>query len=585
MSAEPNETQPSPSFAEYAAHGWKLCGIDVGKKAPTYIGWNEKPIIEDAVGGLDGAGILHVLSGTAALDLDDLESARPWLLERGVDVDALLNDPAAVQITSGRNHRAKLLYRMKRPLRTVKPKDSGLELRCATADGKSVQDVLPPSIHPITKRPYEWKYNEPLLAHWSNPPPMPAKLLALWRDLLAELPDDPMVPSHTDVPVDTVRKAISQYIQTHRKDVSDYTDWLDVGMRLHHQFGGNEIGLDIWDEWSRSDISTRSDGSPRYQGRATLKAKWKSFSSEPGKRTVGMESLISRLPATSDEFEVKGGDSRPVITLGGGELHNIAMKCEEILSPDIFVRERQLVRIGGVHELPDEHGGTVRRDETQAVVISVTAEYIRRQLSQRVRFHSFRRREKEYVQVDCPKDIALNIAGQGDWPKLRPLAAISRAPFVRSDGSICETPGYDAASRVFYQPNAKFPSVPEKPTREDADRALSVLLKPFREFPFASDAARSAFVAHVLTEIVRPAIETSPAFLYTAPKAGTGKTLLSEMPSRIAHGNAPAQHHGSRVGMNFARFCLQVFSLAIAPSDSTICQTATRCVRQLSVGS
>jgi Primase C terminal 2 (PriCT-2) len=156
-----------------------------------------------------------------------------------------------------------------------------------------------------------------------------------------------VVTSYTDVSVDTVRKAIHQYVRTRNKDVSDYADWLDVGMRLHHQLGGSEEGLDIWDEWSSTDTSKRDDGSPRYQGRATLKAKWKSFSSEPGKRTVGMESLIARLPATSDEYDIEEGDSRPVITLGGGELHNIAMKCEGILSPYIFVREHQLVRVGG----------------------------------------------------------------------------------------------------------------------------------------------------------------------------------------------------------------------------------------------
>ena len=109
-------------FEEYAAHGWRLCAIERGEKLPRYKGWNAKPIPDDAVGGLEGAGLLHALSGTCALDIDDIDKARPWLAERGVDLDALLSDPYAVRIDSGRPGRAKLLYAMRRPLRTFKPK-------------------------------------------------------------------------------------------------------------------------------------------------------------------------------------------------------------------------------------------------------------------------------------------------------------------------------------------------------------------------------------------------------------------------------------------------------------------------------
>ena len=31
-----------------------------------------------------------------------------------------------------------------------------LEFRCGTADGLTVQDVLPPSMHPDTGMPYRW---------------------------------------------------------------------------------------------------------------------------------------------------------------------------------------------------------------------------------------------------------------------------------------------------------------------------------------------------------------------------------------------------------------------------------------------
>lgn len=297
------------SFAEYSAIGWKLCGIDTGKKAPTYTNWNARPIEGDALDGLDGAGILHALSGTAALDIDDMELARPWLAERGVDVDELLNAPNAVQISSGRHNRAKLLYKLAKPLRTLKPKESGVELRCATGDGKSVQDVLPPTIHPDTKKPYQWKYGDALVGHWSQLPHMPASLLALWRSLLAEIPAElGKTPVRQDASIEQIRKAIQHYIKLNHKDVTDYDDWIDVGARLHEQTGGAEEGLDIWDDWSAGDTSKRKNGQPRYAGRDNCELHWRSF--HAGRAgNVGLDSALGQLPAEQEEFDVEEAES------------------------------------------------------------------------------------------------------------------------------------------------------------------------------------------------------------------------------------------------------------------------------------
>ena len=151
-------------IAEYEAAGWRLCAIEPGQKAPRYNGWNVAGMPADAIEALGGGvGLLHSLSGTCALDIDSLELARPWWAEHGVDIDALLAEPSSVQISSGRAGRAKLLYRLGKPLRTLKPTGSGCELRCATAGGESVQDVLPPSIHPITKKPYAWRFGDELV--------------------------------------------------------------------------------------------------------------------------------------------------------------------------------------------------------------------------------------------------------------------------------------------------------------------------------------------------------------------------------------------------------------------------------------
>ena len=281
-------------FAEYHAAGWALCAIERGKKGPEYNGWNTKPLPADALDGIDGAGLLHVLSKTCALDLDNLSAARPWLLERGVDIDALLAADDAVQITSGRPNRAKLLYRMSRPLRTLKPKGSGLELRCATAEGKSVQDVLPPTIHKDTKKPYEWTGG--ILSDWRKPPTIPTVLLSLWRSLTDEEQEAPK-PDRAD-PVAVDLNKLKRAAFKHDPD-AEYDEWLRVGMQLHDATGGAQEGLDIWCEWSRG-IKRKP-----YPGDALLKTHWLSFSSTGGKHVASGAALVSELPADAEDFPIE----------------------------------------------------------------------------------------------------------------------------------------------------------------------------------------------------------------------------------------------------------------------------------------
>lgn len=230
-------------------------------------------------------------------------------------------------------------------------------------------------------------------------------------------------------------------------------------------------------------------------------------------------------------------DARPVIQLIGGQLHEYAAEAERMLAGDIYVRGQQLVRIG---KAPDIQSNDISRDDEQAVIVPAGQEYLRRTLTQRAEFQVYRRREREWVAVDCPRDLAANIALAGDWPQLPALTGIATAPFMRPDHSLCDKPGYDRASRVFLAPNATFPAIPGKPSKDQAVQATKDLLAPFDEFPFATEEARAAFAAHLLTAAARHALDVSPAYVYTAPLAGTGKSLLSGMAARIEHGTPPA---------------------------------------------
>lgn len=175
---------------EYVLHNMALCSIAKGSKRPWLQGWNEREnAITDPVTAtklMGGMGLLHSYSGTMALDIDNEADATAWLLARGFNLDHASSAPDAVTIKSGRSGKAKLLYRLPNnivPVETLKvagPEGMALEFRCATRDGKSDQDVLPPSIHPTTGRPYEWGG----LGDWRNIPTIPAALLRIWQEEL-----------------------------------------------------------------------------------------------------------------------------------------------------------------------------------------------------------------------------------------------------------------------------------------------------------------------------------------------------------------------------------------------------------------
>jgi Domain of unknown function (DUF3854) len=143
--------------------------------------------------------------------------------------------------------------------------------------------------------------------------------------------------------------------------------------------------------------------------------------------------------------------------------------------------------------------------------------------------------------ADCPTRLSQTYLGRtGEW-KLPVLAGTVSAPIMRPDGSILTRPGYDEATRLFFVGDADWPQIPDRPTKADAQAALQVLLEPFAQFPFASDADRSVHLAAILTAIQRRLLPACPLFAYSAPVMRSGKSLLARCVAIIATGHsAPA---------------------------------------------
>ena len=174
--------------------GMALVPIPPGQKGPTRRGWNlrENCVTSDyQIAHLHGMsiGLAHAYCTPApscALDIDQYKSAKEWLNGNGIDLEALAFAQDAVVIWSGKKNSLKLLYRLPQGINALpsqklinSDRKTFLEFRCASHNGRTVQDVLPPSIHPNGTM-YQWLgMGNPLAL-----PEIPPALLTLWQGLL-----------------------------------------------------------------------------------------------------------------------------------------------------------------------------------------------------------------------------------------------------------------------------------------------------------------------------------------------------------------------------------------------------------------
>ena len=166
-----------------------LVPIPPGSKGQVYQGWNQPGgYVQDVCDvaerwdGIHGHGIGAVLapSGLCSIDVDAPDHALPALGELGIDMGVLRETTPTIQ---GNPSRYRLMFKapsgvaLGRKALVWPAKQSGekpitlFELRAG-----DIQDVLPPTIHPETGKPYVW-----LTPPNSEFPLLPEPLLELWQ--------------------------------------------------------------------------------------------------------------------------------------------------------------------------------------------------------------------------------------------------------------------------------------------------------------------------------------------------------------------------------------------------------------------
>ncbi|MBP6829226.1 MAG: hypothetical protein KA978_00500 [Deltaproteobacteria bacterium] len=130
--------------------------------------------------------------------------------------------------------------------------------------------------------------------------------------------------------------------------------------------------------------------------------------------------------------------------------------------------------------------------------------------------------------VHVPQSTVNAVHARGEWRGIRTLHAVVETPMLRPDGTVLDTPGFDAATGLLYVPNGRFPKVPTHPTREQIDAAKALLFDVVADFPFKEQCHRSAWLSSLLTPLARFAFRgCSPINLIDGNTPGAGKGRLA----------------------------------------------------------
>jgi putative DNA primase/helicase len=143
------------------------------------------------------------------------------------------------------------------------------------------------------------------------------------------------------------------------------------------------------------------------------------------------------------------------------------------------------------------------------------------------------------------------LARSGQW-NLPSIRSIITAPTLRVDGSILSDDGYDEQTGIYLdRQGVEFPAIPTNPTKADARDCLDLLIDMVSEVPFVvhedhGEINRSVYLSALLSGVTRNAIPTAPMHTFTAPVAGSGKSVLVDAIAYAMTGSpAPVMTQGA----------------------------------------
>lgn len=310
---------------------------------------------------------------------------------------------------------------------------------------------------------------------------------------------------------------------------------------------------DLWDG-TRSDYHTQSEADLAL---CTLLAFW------TGKDAARIDRLFRQSGLFREKWDraARSGE-----TYGEGTIKRAIDACTEVYDPSavrsglpeiiltgLQLREKREKALAALVQAEQKQKSifihahrivSLSLDKKQRPIIrEIETAEMKNRLTDAADFYSAKRKNTEEVilsEVSPPKELAETILSLS--PHALPFPAINgivELPIVRPDGTICDTPGYDEESGLFYAANKQMQAcqIPWSPTREDIQQARELLDQCFGEFCYETQADFANYMGLLITIVTR--------YMYTgdvqhaiinATKPGTGKTLLVHAACIIATG-------------------------------------------------
>ncbi len=291
--------------------------------------------------------------------------------------------------------------------------------------------------------------------------------------------------------------------------------------------------------------------------------------------------------------ETFNSDGRRVIRHDPGKLPEIVDQVGRALAEfggNLFTHCGRLVRI---YPAPKTIGAGVHRPPGALILHPADGPHTVELATCAAHHERFDARTESYKPCDCPRRVGDAYLSRGYWPELRPLSGFVEAPLITQDARIIERPGYDAETGLFLAHGeiAGYTTPPAKPSKNDADVCLRILLDLIGQFKFVDDGDRSATVAGIITGLLRRILPAAPLMAITAPVPGTGKTLIAETMSIIATGRRPsvvslghddAEAEKRIAGMLLAGdLCIAMDNLVRPLGGDLLCQVTTQLLLRL----
>jgi putative DNA primase/helicase len=226
-------------------------------------------------------------------------------------------------------------------------------------------------------------------------------------------------------------------------------------------------------------------------------------------------------------------DWRPTIFCAAGQIPRMTDEAEAALimaRSEIYVHGSQLVQ-PVIEECDAAHDRKTKvarfRPMTEVTIteaMSTTATWLKQKAN------------GQWIRTDPPSKVAKTLLERvGRW-KFSRVASIITCPTLRPDGSLLSEPGYDPTTQLLLVAPPPMPSIPERPTKTEAEAALNLLNELLVEFPFVNDIARAVGLSMLLTTVARGVMICAPGHVVTAPEAGTGKSYLIDIASTLTTG-------------------------------------------------